>query len=560
VQLFSDNYGDETGDSFDINYLVGSVSGPIIVSNVTFASTSIAAQAFAAADQVNNEDLGMSGISGIIGLALPANSIIQNELTSNIVNPNNTEVNSNQTGSILPGLWEGLPASSRIFGMGLQRLPSDGGNGNSTITFAGPDYNYVSTDDQQYIKYAPVVPDDDNIKRKWKLFVSDFRVASNGTTFQIPLTTTGVSLPTAILDSGSPLNLASVSFLNAMYGAIDVGPAADGSGGYYVDCTLPLQLSINLGNGLIPIHPLDSNLRQDSAGTGSGGNSGCIGSFQALSNDDSGDDLDGAQIILGAPFLRSVYSIYNCNDGSTTNTNSSDCSNPQVGLFPLYNTSASSAQALTDFNKVRVLGQSLGDNSIVGKTSGSSSSTSKGSSFGTGAKIAVGVVGGLLGLLLLMALLLVLLKRRRGRMLAADRLAGVGSYDMDKTDPVELSEKEKQRKRELALLHGQFVEDLDEPGESMTTGPARTLGADSHTDWDISSKGYWEARAIKNEYQKRKAQRASRQSSPTLSPTVHDPDAIGEETHELIPLDATNEESHELVDLSPHSPKPPSKD
>lgn len=515
--------------------MIGAASGPIIISNVTFADTLIDNQAFAAVDQVSNEQLGELGISGLVGLALPANSVIQETLTADMVNPNNSVINTTQTGSLLPGLWEGLPSSSRHFAMGLQRLPSDGGNGNSTITFNGYDRNYIATDEDSLVKFASVVPDNDNIKRKWKLIVTDFRVASNGTTFQIPLTSTGVNLPSAILDSGSPLNLASVDFLNAMYGAIDVGPAADGSGGYYVDCTLPLELSINLGNGLIPMHPLDSNLRQDSAGTGSGGNSGCIGSFQALSGGDSGDDLDGAQIILGAPFLRSVYSVYSCDDGSTSNAINSECANPQIGLYPLYGSDAALTNATNDFNKVRVQGQSLGDNSIVG--SGSTSSKSSGSSFGTGAKIAVGVVGGLLGLLLAMAVLLILLKRRRGRMLAADHLAGIAV-----AEPItELSEKEKQRKRELALLHGQFVEDQDlEPSDSLTTGPARTFGTgETHTDWDISSKGYWEARAIKNEYQRRsKAQRAS-QSSPTLL-------AEGQEEHELVNLSQHNEDEEEI--------------
>jgi hypothetical protein len=534
VKLFSDNNGTETGEDFDISYLIGSASGPIIQSNVTFANTLIENQAFATADQVQNQQLGETDTSGLIGFALPANSIIQDTLTSDIVNPNNTETSANQTGSLLPGLWDGVPAASRFFALGLQRLPSDGGNGNSTMTFGGYDSNYVSPGREDRVKFSSVVPDDDNVRRKWKLIVTDFRVTSNSTTSQIPLTSTGVNLPTAILDSGSPLNLASVDFLNAMYGAINVGPAADGSGGYYVDCALALGLSINLGNGLIPMHPLDSNLKQDSAGTGSGGNSGCIGSFQAISGDDSTDSLDGAQIILGAPFLRSVYSVYSCDGGSTTNSTSNitsnDCSNPQIGIYPLYGGKYAYGNATSDFNKVRIQGQQLGDNSIVGGST-TSSSSSKGSSFGTGAKIAVGVVGGLLGLLLLMALVLILMKRRKGKMLAADHMANIAGEGT-----VELSDKEKQRRRDLALLYGHFVEDQDEQGESMTTGPTRTFGTDSHTDWDISSKGYWEARAIKNEYQKR---RQKQQSAPSTPPLVENEAAQGQE-------------SHELVDLSPH--------
>lgn len=535
IHLFSDTSGLDTGDDFDINYLVGSASGPIIISNVSFANTIVEDQAFASCNQVTDQQFGEMNTSGVIGLALPANSIIQATLNSDTVNPNNTETNTTQTGSILPGLWHGLSAASQFFGLGLQRLPSDGGNGNSTLTFGGYDTNYLPAARDGKLKFASVVPDSDNIIRKWKLILNDFRVTLNGSTFQIPLSTTGVTIPTAILDTGSPLNLANVNFLNALYGAVNVGPAADGSGGYYLDCTLPLEISINFGNGLIPIHPLDSNLKQDSAGTGSGGNSGCIGSFQALSGDSSGDSFGGAQIILGAPFLRSVYSVYSC-DGNAVNSTSGDCSAPQVGLYPLYGENSTLATALNDFNKVRVQGQQLGDNSIV---SGSSGAT-KGSSFGTGAKVAVGVVGGLLGILLVMAtLLFIFIKRRRNRMNADDssdpqdtnRAGGLTT-----STTFELSEKERQRNREVALLYGRFVEDNDEQSDRVTSGGlAHTIGSESHhSDWDTSSKGYWEARAIKAEYQRKQRSQKTNSISQT-SGAEHE---------------AQEQESHELVDLS----------
>lgn len=538
VYLFSDNNGQETGENFEIDYLVGSSSGPIILSNVSFANTVIEAQAFASCNSVENQQLGSMDATGVMGLALPSNSIIQSTLSTGI-NANNSETNASMTGSLLPGLWEGVPAASRFFGLGLQRLPSDGGNGNSTLTFGDIDRNYVPVGSDNLVKYSSSLPDDDGIVRKWKLIVNDFRVTVNGTQVQIPLATTGVNVPEAILDTGSPLNLAGVNFLNAMYGAVNVGPAADGSGGYYVDCTLLLQFSINVGGNLIPIHPLDSSLKQDNSGSGSGGSSGCIGSFQAVKGV-SNADLP-AQFILGAPFLRSVYSLYDCDSGSVNASAAEACSDPRIGLYSLYNNTAAYQTALDDFNKVRIQGLQLGDDSQVDGTA--ASSQGKGG-FGSGAKIAVGVVAGLLGIIVVMGILLLILKRRRSKMLPADsNLANVND-DKEEIDGVPLaglSEKEKQRIREVALLHGQFVEDQDGRA-SPSTGADRTLRADSQSDWDISSKGYWEARAIKNEYQRR-----ARGEGPSSISQSSYRDRDYEE--------GEGQESHELVDTSTFSPR-----
>lgn len=473
--------------------------------------------------------------SGVVGLALESNSIIQDVLVGDGGNANNSETNPSRTGSVLAGLWQGLPTSSRFFSLGLQRLPSDGGNGNSTLTFGDYDRNYVPVGRESAIQFSSAVPDDDGIVRKWKMILNDFFVKVNGTQVQIPLDTFGTA--SAILDTGSPLNLASVDFLNAMYGAVSVGPAADGSGGYYVDCSLPLEFSVSVGGSLVAIHPLDSSLKQDNSGSGSGGSSGCIGSFQALNKGSQSSTLP-AQMILGAPFLRSVYSVYSC-DANSVNASNQDCSSPRVGIYPLYNDQTAYQTALNDFNKVRIQGLRLGDDSLV---DGSATASSSKGGFGSGAKIAVGVAVGLVGIIGIMAVLLFILKRRRDRMVPDDGsdFGGHGASEVDRKDDLaggvtmaQLSEKERQKARDLALLHGQFVEDTDGRA-SPSTGAERTIGTASQSDWDISSKGYWEARAIRNEYQRRARQQDPSSSSQKSFAQQEQPEPDGHESHELV--------------------------
>lgn len=498
---------------FSIFYLSGSASGPIVTSPVTFGGTQVASQAYAAADQVDSQQLTNMNATGILGLALPANSVIQQDMFVGQKNPNNTIDDATKTGSLLTGLWQGAASGSRYFGVGLKRLPSDGGNGDSTLTFGGVDTAFVPA--LESMKWSSAVADSDEVTRKWKLYVSDLVVTVNGTQVQIPLSSTGAQIPLAILDTGAPLNYASSEFLNAMYGAWNVGPAGDGSGGYYVDCKLQMEISILVGSAIIPIHPLDANLKQSSTSGAVASNSdGCIGAFQPFNSAGNQSDLP-AEFVLGAPFLRSVYSAYSC-DAILDNPvpgSQGGCVRPTVGLYPLYNTTDTYNQALSDFQKVRIQGQKLGDNSqIAGADDGPTGG------FGTGAKIAVGVVVGLVGIVAIMVVLLLILKRRRAR---EEHLHGVdaGAGDQEEKDDLVharggstlvgpyASEKERQEARQLAILHGHFVEDDVDPA-SLTPNNAggQSTTASTSQAWDVDSAGYWEANAIRNQYRKKQQQ------------------------------------------------------
>lgn len=504
VDLFSDETGLEVGQSLHISNLIGREDGPIVVSNVSFAGTTILGQALLTADDVQNVQLGELQATGVMGLSLPFGSLIQSVLGTSTSGQNNSMTDSARTGSVLPGLMAGLPDGQRFYSLGLQRLPSDGGNGNSTLIFGDYDRNFLPQSAHRNVHWSAVSADESGDMRTWKLIVNDFLLSINGSTVQIPLSQTGALVVTAVLDSGSPLNYASSNFLNAVYGAYNTGPAADGSGEYYLNCNTVVLITVNVGGTEVPIHPLDASLKYSNI-AGDGGNSACIGAFQAFPQGVDSDTV-GADIVLGAPFLRSVYSMFSCEQHPLPDNATGWCSNPSVALYPLYSTSSPEYQtALADFQKVRVQGEKLGDNSIVAGSTSSSSS----SSFGSGAKIAVGVVCGLLGIIAVMTVLLLYLKRRRSRMFPD----GVEPIDQDSSDLNEknaihgvvdwnkLSDRERQKARELAMLHGHFVEDPDD-GRVSPMPPTR-----AQEDWDVSSKGYWEARAIVNDYRQRERER-----------------------------------------------------
>lgn len=355
----------------------------------------------------------------MVGLSLPSNSIIANQSytsppdTSN-VNPENQASDPSLTGSVLAGLWNSNSANgsgkvgSRYFGLGLQRLPSDGGVGESVITFGAQDPNYVP--DVSQIKYQPVVPSSDGIARHWNTYLLDIIVGFNDTTTHIPVGTTAVPsnslTPTVVLDSGAGLNYGPAEVLNAMYGAFGVGPASDGSGGYYMSCDLQMNITLGVGNIYVPIHPLDASLvTYDQQGT-----KVCLGSFQALPAARSGQSLP-ADWVLSAPFLRNVWSVYSCDsiqgDGLVNAT--TDC-NPTIGLYP---TTTNQTLAADQFHRVRVLGEQLGDDSSINNPNANKDS----GGLTAGVKAAIGLVCGLVGIVAIMILAFYLLKRRRMKQL-----------------------------------------------------------------------------------------------------------------------------------------------
>lgn len=536
ITLFRDDTGLETGESVQISYLRGSASGPIVQSNVTFANDVIPNQAFLTANDVEAEQLNTMQASGVLGLALPLDSLIQSTLSTTRTGNNNSITEPGRTGSLLPGLWYDAPMGQRFFGLGLQRLPSDGGNGDSTITFGDYDQAYLPTNRQSNVSWSSVLPDDDNVIRRWKTQVTDLSLKVNGSYSGIPLSRTGsVGPATAILSSGVPFNYAPTSFLNALYGAYNIGPSSDGLGTYYVDCSLQIDMTITVGGVTVPVHPLDSSLRINNMAGGN--NNGCMGSFQAFT-DDMDPDLYNSNFVLGAPFLRSIYSLYSCDPNPRNMTQTGWCSNPWIGIYPLYsNASGGYETAQADFQKVRLQGQQLGDNSKV------DGATQKSGGFSSGAKIAVGVVCGFVGILAVMAILLYWLKRKRVNDEPEVFDAGSGSHE-DEKDPIngsvdwkKLSENERQKARELAMLHGHFVDETD-GGRISPIPPTKAPG----DDWDISSKGYWEARAIKNDYLRRQRDSSAAAKSLSVSGTTYD---------------GNRAEMHEMMDPSSSRPASP---
>ncbi|KAF5350203.1 hypothetical protein D9758_007841 [Tetrapyrgos nigripes] len=400
------------GQPFSINYLRGGVNGTVMFDTVSVGGYSIGGQAFAAADSVESESLS-GDFSGIFGLALPANSII-----SSIVPPTTNSFDGATIGSNIFSLTPiSLAPAARFLSLTLSRPGSDAVP--ALLGIGKHPTQQVPQIDQSKIVYSTPLPSMSSAgtsasQHFWKSSINDITVWVNGEPKSVSLTasafTPGSSGPTAVLDTGIPVILATKALADGIYGALGIGPASDGN--YYVDCSTPLNLTITLdGRAPIPVHPLDLTLVPPNDVS----SKSCIGMIQAASTPIS-------DMILGVPFLRSVYMVMAYQvperDGSFTDlrpTEESDSEagaavvneiRPRLGLQSLVDAST----ALDEFHQVRVLGQPLSNS-----PSNNSSGSGKSGHLSVGVEVLLGLIGFFALCVGLFALRFFLMRRKYNR-------------------------------------------------------------------------------------------------------------------------------------------------
>lgn len=187
----------------------------------------------AAAGDVESEPLG--SFSGVLGLALPANSVISSIVPAGT----DSEPDGAVMASNLFSMGQGAPAS-RFLSLSLERP------GSTTVPsmFGIGRHPSAVVSDPSLIKYSRVVNGGD-ATYFWETIISEIAVWVDGVRKEIDLTSsvTGAVLPTAILDTGVPVILTTSAIANGIYGALNIGPASDGNCNVFVSVSISLAYS-----------------------------------------------------------------------------------------------------------------------------------------------------------------------------------------------------------------------------------------------------------------------------------------------------------------------------
>lgn len=175
----------------------------------------------AAATSVDSEPL-EHDFNGILGLALPLNSLIAHTIPP-----------------VTGDARDGAPFSSNLFGMApASSAPS---SRFFSISLSRPGSTAVPSllgigrhpaelvPDPSRVIYSTVVPQKMGILF-WEVEVDAITLYVDGSPMvvQIDHPRSGNAYPTAVLDTGVPFILTSTNVANGIYGALGIGPAADG--------------------------------------------------------------------------------------------------------------------------------------------------------------------------------------------------------------------------------------------------------------------------------------------------------------------------------------------
>ena len=176
----------------------------------------------AAATVVVNQTLSPD-FSGVLGLALPLNSLILQQIPAGTTSdPDGAPVSQNLFGispisnrppQFFYSIALGRPGSSRTPSvLGIGRHPSS------------------IVDDPSRITYLPLLPEQIGTLF-WKVQMRAMTVIVDGRAVDIDLGTSvkGSAFNEAILDTGVPYIIARPGIANAIWGALGIGPAGDGN-------------------------------------------------------------------------------------------------------------------------------------------------------------------------------------------------------------------------------------------------------------------------------------------------------------------------------------------
>lgn len=175
----------------------------------------------AAASDVQNEPLAPN-FSGILGLALPLNSVIASSIPPVTSNDPDGAAWASNLFSITP---VNQAPSARFLSLTLSRPGSDQ---IPSLLGIGRHPSSIVPDPSQ-VRYSSLVGDQRGVLF-WKVNVRAITVYVDGYPRAVSMgrSVSGGVFPTATLDSGAPLILTTSTIANAIYGAIGINPANDG--------------------------------------------------------------------------------------------------------------------------------------------------------------------------------------------------------------------------------------------------------------------------------------------------------------------------------------------
>ncbi|KAF5369897.1 hypothetical protein D9758_001054 [Tetrapyrgos nigripes] len=282
--------GSPTAIAHNVTYGIGWAYGNVSYAEVEFAGISVKKQGFLDVSSAQNPALGY-GANGILGLGFTSLSTVDALV-------NSTGFDTGR--SLLYNLFEDNPSEPNFIAFALQRTKEDNQD-DVEGSFSVGEYEpaYASVADTPAIPTWP-----EKSPKRWSVIVEALLIGDKTITPTTIVPDVPSNRAVAVLDTGTSYSYAPKDICDAIYSGISGASFDPLTGQWTVPCNVEVDIAIQIGGRVFPLHPLDV------APKSVGSDSVCVGSFVAQSFS-SGNQFDW---LVGDNFLRSVYSIYDFGD------------------------------------------------------------------------------------------------------------------------------------------------------------------------------------------------------------------------------------------------------
>ncbi|KAG6900971.1 hypothetical protein C0993_004409 [Termitomyces sp. T159_Od127] len=300
----------QTSITYNLTYAIGWVYGHVAYAPVEFAELSISSQALLDVSSAQNPTLGYGG-NGLVGLGFTSLSTIDALV-------NHTGASTGR--SLLYNMFAANPKEPNFLSFSLQRSSEANGEIEGIFSIGEYEPEYAAVMNQTAIPTWPV-----NSPKRWDVLLDAVIVNHANDTIVLP-TTDVADAPTnkavVLMDSGSSFTYAPKAICDAIYGGISGAKFDSSSGQWTVPCEFEVDMALQIGGQVFPVHPLDVTP------SGLASNGVCVGSFVPQTVSVGAGEFDW---LIGDNFLRSVYSIYDFGDFDE----SGNMGNPYMKLLSL---------------------------------------------------------------------------------------------------------------------------------------------------------------------------------------------------------------------------------
>ncbi|KAJ3801631.1 acid protease [Lentinula aff. detonsa] len=281
----------QTSTTYNITYGIGWAYGTVSYASVGFAGINITTQAYLDTSSANNPALSY-GADGIAGLGFTSLSTIDALV-------NNSDSSSGR--SLLYNMFMQNPSEPNFIAFALERSSDDDADSDDvegSFTIGEYDPAYTAVANKTSIPTWPIVS-----PTRWSVLLEAYMVGSDTFTPSTQVANVSANRAVVVLDTGTSWSYAPTDVCELIYSGISGAEYSSDIGQWVLPCDAEIDMALQLGGQIFPLHPLDINIKNPSD------SSTCLGTFVPTSFD--GDDFDW---LLGDNVLRAMYSVYDFGD------------------------------------------------------------------------------------------------------------------------------------------------------------------------------------------------------------------------------------------------------